>query len=180
MFAVALWSLEDGGLIRISVVEEEVETSRRLRDPVRVYSLWFSLGSHSASPMPTGLEAVLLSALEPEERRLHELLVKGGPTILPINGMIVPAQREALKLGLLRREERRHRPPRCLQWSESLPDYVGVDDRIAELEESLWHLNDRLGAWSEANKVKWNALTSECSKALRQVRPAPRAVRLVR
>jgi hypothetical protein len=128
------------------------------------------------SPMPTGLEAVLLSALEPEECTLNHLVVKGGwygATTLPINGIIVPAQREALKLGLLRREERRHRPQRCLEWSESLPDYVGVGDQIAELEDAFVDLDDRVSAVTEGNERNWNTLMSECSKALSQARPNP-------
>jgi hypothetical protein len=164
MAAVALWSLEDRGLVRTALGEWETHGWD--------YVLWFSL--RNDSPTPRGLETVLLNAMQAERCTVHQLVAMGswfGPHSLPINGLIVPAQREVLSHGLLRREPRGRRLPRCLRWCESLPDYVGVADRIAELEEFFGDLDNRLGAWCEAHRFKWNTLMTECSRAVGQARP---------
>jgi hypothetical protein len=49
MATVALWSLEDGGFIRIFIVGKEGDRPHRLRDPDRVDSVWLNLRSHTRS-----------------------------------------------------------------------------------------------------------------------------------
>jgi hypothetical protein len=124
---------------------------------------------------PAGdLEALLLDLLASEGSRLVDSVKSGGLDkhggYLALNGIVALAQEEAIAKGVLHTVERTRRLPRCLQWSERLPDFVVSPDSVERLEAAFSAFDGRISQWAEAHREDWGRLLSDCGKALYRAR----------
>lgn len=176
LVAVALWDLRAQGHLYISSEQPEYRRlfprERRfgLRDP-DPFSLRFTPGGNPAKT--AGLEGELLTALDNSTSTLDALINSrwlSGKT-LAINGVVVFAQREALSRGLLIVGPGERRLPRSLQWSKSLPRYVGDTSALEQFADAAIGLAEDVVRLKKSADLEWKTLMREASRALFSSRP---------
>jgi hypothetical protein len=170
LLAIAQWDLRAQGHLDIS--EESPEDRRFLRS--RRDAFYFRFTPHGVGSIRTGLEAEILRALDDSPCDLYALINDRwtvGDKTLAINGVLVFAQREALSRGLLRARPAETGLPKSLQWSSSLPCYIGDSaarehfaDPAAQLAEDVLHLEN-------SKDWEWKALMREAERTLFHARP---------
>jgi hypothetical protein len=170
LLAVALWDLRAQGHLEIS--EHPPENRRFLRSKRDAFCLRFT--PHPAGSVTAGLEAEILRALAGRPCDLYALINDRwdvGERTLAINGVIVFAQREALSRGLLHALPGEHRLPKSLQWSSSLPFYVGDSAALERFADPAVQLAEDVVHLENARDWEWKCLMREAERALFQARP---------
>lgn len=167
LLVVALWDLRVQGHLAISWAEP---IRRRL--PIgdhRDFSLRL-IPSNCESPI-TGLEANLLSALGNSSCDLYALINDRwlDQETLPVNGIVVLAQREALSRGLLFREQLDGRLPKSLAWAKSSLTYAGDSNAVQVFQDAAAQLVDDV--IDNAAGFEWKTLVREISAAVLCSRP---------
>jgi hypothetical protein len=161
MLAAAVWSLEASGHLCIAWDDDA--------------DLWLEGRRQRGSTVPQeGLEARLLHLVPSEGSSLVDVVIRGGLNnggeYLALNGIVALAQEEAIAQGVLHGVERTRRLPRCLIWSDRLPDFVVDPAMSEELEEAFSAFDGRISQWVEAHPEDWGRLLSDCGKALYKAR----------
>jgi hypothetical protein len=122
----------------------------------------------------SGFEAELFAPM-PDDCDIDELLNRrwqsGGD--MPINALIVVAQREAIELGAVQAGEPAHHRGRSLAWSNHLPVLVADPARMGAFEESFADIAEAMADFASQEPKLWSRLGKECGLALFRSRPRP-------
>ena len=175
LLAVALCDLNRSGFIDITVDEDRARKVTSMGHPLLSSRFVLRFTRAAASPPGGLLETRLFDLLDANPTDLYELLVLRwvGNGSLPLNGVIVLTQREALSAGLLIPLRDAQTRVRSLQWSESVTNLEADLSTMAVVEHAFSDVALRLGSFAATSGLVWRRLLKECGQALYEARPSP-------
>jgi hypothetical protein len=165
LLAIALWDLSQSRRIEMVIGDRPTHKVRSPSHPLLSSPFLFRFRRLQASTPSGFLERLLFDLMDSDAADLYELVVQRWPmdgyAHLPMNGVIVLAQREALTAGLLHRSTKSPVRARCLRWSEPLAHLDADRSKIAECESALTDLASRLRSYTSQAPAVWNGLINE-------------------
>jgi hypothetical protein len=169
LLAVAVWSLYDRGAITLRTDG----TDQRPGTSVIKVKYRIALRTNGfPDQLPAGIEGRLLAHLGPEPTSVREVVAVRwlDNDFLPLNGVVVLAQREAVDAGLLN-VVRSRAQPKPLRWTQGHTTVTANSHQVRHLEPAAAAMARRLEAFKRLDEATWNRLVIECGRVLAYTRP---------